>query len=87
MPLLVVGSVAWIASKPQQTSEMMFSGAWLYFSACSKFFSPVCMIVYVGEDWPAEHTSMLEQKGIDTSGIQIIPGGKTFDGEADTYQT
>ena len=36
------------------------------------------MIGAVGEDWPAEHTSMLEQKGIDTSGLQIIPGGKTF---------
>jgi sugar/nucleoside kinase (ribokinase family) len=57
----------------------MSSGALLYFFHMQQvFFSPVRMIGAVGEDWPAEHTSMLQQKGIDTSGLQIIPGGKTF---------
>jgi len=32
----------------------------------------------VGEDWPREHTRLLEAKGIDTSGLQTIPGGRTF---------
>jgi sugar/nucleoside kinase (ribokinase family) len=36
------------------------------------------MIGAVGEDWPEEHTALLKRKGIDTSGLQIIPGGKTF---------
>ncbi|MFM8984837.1 MAG: sugar kinase, partial [Planctomycetia bacterium] len=36
------------------------------------------MIGAVGEDWPAEHTRLLEARGIDTAGLQTIPGGKTF---------
>jgi sugar/nucleoside kinase (ribokinase family) len=32
----------------------------------------------VGEDWPAEHTKMLQDRNIDTAGLQIVPGGKTF---------
>ena len=32
----------------------------------------------VGEDWPAAHTELLKSRSIDTSGLQIVPGGKTF---------
>jgi sugar/nucleoside kinase (ribokinase family) len=32
----------------------------------------------VGEDWPQQHTTFLEKRGIDTSGIEMIKGGKTF---------
>jgi len=32
----------------------------------------------VGEDWPAEHTELLQTRGIDTSGLQVVPGGETF---------
>ena len=32
----------------------------------------------VGEDWPPEHTRLLADREIDTSGLQVIPGGKTF---------
>jgi sugar/nucleoside kinase (ribokinase family) len=36
------------------------------------------MIGTVGEDWPQQHTTFLEKRGIDTSGIEMIKGGKTF---------
>ncbi len=79
MPLLVVGSVAFdCVETPTDRRDDVLGGSAVFFSYAASFFSPVRMIGAVGEDWPAEHTSMLEQKGIDTSGLQIIPGGKTF---------
>ena len=79
MPLLVVGSVAFdCVETPTDRRDDVLGGSAVFFSYAASFFSPVRMIGAVGEDWPAEHTSMLQQKGIDTSGLQIIPGGKTF---------
>ena len=79
MPLLVVGSVAFdCVETPTDRRDDVLGGSAVFFSYAASFFSPVRMIGAVGEDWPAEHTSMLEKKGIDTSGLQIIPGGKTF---------
>jgi len=79
MPLLVVGSVAFdCVETPTDRRDDVLGGSAVFFSYAASFFSPVRMIGAVGEDWPAEHTAMLEKKGIDTSGLQIIPGGKTF---------
>ncbi len=79
MPLLVVGSVAFdCVETPTDRRDDVLGGSAVFFSYAASFFSPVRMIGAVGEDWPAEHTAMLEEKGIDTSGLQIIPGGKTF---------
>ena len=79
MPLLVVGSVAFdCVETPTDRRDDVLGGSAVFFSYAASFFSPVRMIGAVGEDWPAEHTTMLEKKGIDTSGLQIIPGGKTF---------
>lgn len=36
------------------------------------------LVGVVGEDWPADHTAVLDDRGIDTSGLQQVPGGKTF---------
>jgi cytidine kinase len=32
----------------------------------------------VGEDFPAEHTALLASRGIDTSGLHVVRGAKTF---------
>jgi sugar/nucleoside kinase (ribokinase family) len=79
VPLLVVGSVALdCVETPTDRRDDVLGGSAVFFSYAASFFSPVRMIGAVGEDWPAEHTSLLERKGIDTSGLQTIPGGKTF---------
>ena len=79
MPLLVVGSVAFdCIETPTDKRNDVLGGSAVFFSYAASFFSPVRMIGAVGEDWPEEHTALLERKGIDTSGLQIIPGGKTF---------
>ena len=36
------------------------------------------MVGVVGDDFPTEHIDFLRSRKIDTRGIQIIPGGKTF---------
>ena len=79
MPLLVVGSVALdCVETPTDKRDDVLGGSAVFFSYAASFFSPVRMIGAVGEDWPAAHTAMLEGKGIDTSGLQTVAGGKTF---------
>lgn len=79
MSLLVVGSVALdCVETPTARRDDVLGGSAVFFSYAASFFSPVKMIGTVGEDWPTEHTRFLQARGIDTSGIETIPGGKTF---------
>lgn len=79
MPLLVVGSVALDGIEtPQDTRNDVLGGSAVHFSYAASFFSSVKLVGVVGDDWPDEHTQMLQGRGIDTSGLQIIAGGKTF---------
>lgn len=79
MPLLVVGSVAIDSVEtPTASRDDVLGGSAVFFSYAASFFSPVKMIGTVGDDFPSTHTTFLEQRGIDTSGLETIPGGKTF---------
>lgn len=79
MPLVVVGSVALDSVEtPHATRERILGGSAVYFSYAASFFSSVRLVGVVGEDWPPEHTSLLQGRGIDTAGLQVVPGKKTF---------
>jgi sugar/nucleoside kinase (ribokinase family) len=79
MPLLVVGSVALdCVETPTDRRDDVLGGSAVFFSYAASLFTPVKMIGTVGEDWPEEHTRFLRERGIDTSGIETIAGGKTF---------
>lgn len=79
MSLLVVGSVAFDSVQtPKETRERVLGGSATYFSYAASFFSPVKLVGVVGEDWPDAHTQLLQGRGIDTSGLQIVKGAKTF---------
>jgi len=79
MPLVVVGSVALDSVEtPQERRDNILGGSAVYFSLAARFFTPVRLVGVVGEDWPAEHTRLLQDHGIDTSGLMTIPGAKTF---------
>jgi len=79
MPLIVVGSVALDSVEtPRATRRDLLGGSAVHFSYSASFFTGVRLVGVVGEDWPAEHTELLNARGIDTAGLQIIPGGKTF---------
>ena len=79
MPLVVVGSVALDSVEtPGEVRENLLGGSAVYFSYAASYFTPVCLVGVVGEDWPSEHTKLLEARNIDTAGLEMKPGAKTF---------
>ncbi len=79
MTLLVVGSVAFDSIEtPLARRENILGGSAPFFSYAASFFGPVQMVGVVGDDWPKEYTDMFAAQGIDTSGLEIVKGGKTF---------
>lgn len=79
MSLLVVGSVAFDSiHTPSAERERVLGGSAVYFSYAASYFTPVRLVGVVGEDWPHEHTQMLQARRVDTTGLQIKEGGKTF---------
>ncbi len=79
MPLVVVGSVALDSVEtPGEVRENLLGGSAVYFSYAASYFTPVCLVGVVGEDWPSEHTKLLETRNIDTAGLEMKRGAKTF---------
>ncbi|MGL6193189.1 MAG: PfkB family carbohydrate kinase [Thermoguttaceae bacterium] len=79
MSLLVVGSVALDnIVTPVERRDNVLGGAGTYFSYAASFFSPVQLVGIVGDDFPMEHLGMLKERGVDTSGVVIRKGEKTF---------
>lgn len=80
MGLLVVGSIALDnVETPFDKIENALGGSSTYISVSASYFSgPVHVVGVVGDDFDKKYIRMLEDKCIDTEGIQIIPGGKTF---------
>ena len=79
MTLLVVGSVAIDnVETPQARRENLLGGSATHFSYAASFFTQVYLASVVGGDWPEEHTELLKKRGIDVSGIQVVPTGKSF---------
>jgi len=79
MSLLVVGSVAFDSVEtPTEKRDNVLGGSAVFFSYAASYFAPVRLVGVVGDDWPAEHTELLRAQGIDTSGLQVVSGAKTF---------
>ncbi len=79
MSLLVVGTVAIDnVETPTERRDDLLGGSATHFSVAASFFTHVKIVGIVGEDFPREHLTMLDQRGIDTSGIVIVKGGKTM---------
>ena len=78
--LLIVGTVAFDAIEtPFGKTDKILGGAGTYIGLSASFFNLKSAIVsVVGEDFPQEYLDMLVKKGIDVSGIEVVPGGKTF---------
>ena len=78
MSILAVGSVAFdTIATPAGRVEDMLGGSATYFSLAASYFTDVRVVAVVGEDFTAEHESVLKKRGIDTRGIQRQKG-KTF---------
>ena len=75
MSILVVGSVAFdTLTTPSGKREKIVGGAATYFSLAASFFTDVRVIGVVGEDFTAEHESILTNRGVDTQGIEHASG-------------
>lgn len=80
MSLLVVGSVAFDdIETPFGRAEKIVGGAGTYIGwAASYFVEDIRMVSIVGEDFPVSELEALQARGVDTSGIKIVEGGKSF---------
>lgn len=80
MSLLVTGTVAFDAIEtPFGKTDKIIGGAATYVSlAASYFTNDVGLIAVVGDDFPQEYIDFLGSRGINTKGLQIKKGEKSF---------
>ncbi len=80
MSLLTVGSVAFDAIEtPFGKTDKIVGGAGTYISLASSFFVDHQNIIsVVGDDFPSATLSEMNSRGINTDGLQVKEGEKTF---------
>ncbi len=78
--LLIVGTLAFDKIEtPFGKTDKILGGAATYIGLSASHFDVKSGIVsIVGEDFPEEYLQILHNKNIDTSGVEIVKGGKTF---------
>ncbi|MCK8495653.1 MULTISPECIES: PfkB family carbohydrate kinase [Spirosoma] len=80
MSLLTVGSVAFDALEtPFGKTDKIIGGAATYITLSASYFTKANnLVAVVGDDFPQSMIDILLQHGIDTEGLQIRQGEKTF---------
>jgi sugar/nucleoside kinase (ribokinase family) len=78
--LLTVGSVAFDAIEtPFGKTDKIVGGAATYISISASYFAKDQKIVsVVGDDFPAKTIEFLQEKGVNTDGLQVKKGEKSF---------
>ncbi|MFT4698849.1 MAG: sugar/nucleoside kinase (ribokinase family) [Flavobacteriaceae bacterium] len=78
--LVIVGTVAFDAIEtPFGKTDKILGGAATYIGlSASNFDINGAIVSVVGGDFPEEYITMLKEKGLDVSGLEIVPEGKTF---------
>jgi sugar/nucleoside kinase (ribokinase family) len=78
MSILAVGSIAFDSiATPSGRADNVVGGSATYFSLAASYFTDVRIVAVVGEDFTAQHESILTNRGVDTRGIEHAKG-KTF---------
>lgn len=80
MSLLVIGTVAFDAIEtPFGKTDKIVGGAATFISlAASYFTSKINLVSVVGDDFPQDAIAMLQKRKVNTDGLQIKQGEKTF---------
>src|SRR5262245_43170143 len=79
MSLLVTGSIGLdTIETPFGKKENILGGSAVYFSYAASFFTPVRLVGVVGEDFPKGLFDFTKTREIDTSGLEVRKGSKTF---------
>lgn len=84
--LLIVGTVAFDAIEtPFGKTDKILGGAATFIGLSASHFNVQSAIVsVVGDDFPQEYLDLLSNRAIDITGLEVVPGGKTFFGVANT---
>lgn len=87
MSLTIVGTVAFDSVKtPHGKVHKVIGGAATFAGwAASYLYQHIQLVSIIGDDWPEAEMDKMKNRGIDTSGIEIVKGGKSFywEGEYD----
>ena len=80
MSLLTVGTVAFDSIEtPFGKVDKVIGGAATYICwAASYFYDDLNLVSVVGDDWPGDEIVALQNRGVDTTGLQIKAGEKSF---------
>jgi sugar/nucleoside kinase (ribokinase family) len=79
MSLLVTGSIGIdTIETPAGKRDSVIGGSAIYFSYAASFFTSVRLVGAVGEDAPSELFKVFDGRDVDTSGLEIRKGSKTF---------
>ena len=80
MSLVIVGSVAFDAIEtPFGKTDKIIGGAASYIALASSYFTQnTKLVAVVGEDFPVEFIDTLKGKGVNTEGLQVKEGQKSF---------
>src|SRR5881409_64672 len=79
MSLLVTGSIGLdTVETPAGKRENILGGSAVYFSYAASFFTPVRLVGVVGEDFPVTAFDSFQGRDIDTTGLEVRKGSKTF---------
>jgi sugar/nucleoside kinase (ribokinase family) len=80
MSLLVVGTVAFDAIEtPFGKTDKILGGAATYIGLAASYFTKnINLVSVVGDDFPSKNIEMLQQHSINTEGLQVLKGQKTF---------
>src|ERR1700733_4690651 len=79
MSLLVTGSIGIdTVETPFGKRDNVLGGSAIYFAYAASFFTPVRLVGVVGEDHPKELFTLYNGRDVDTSGLEIRKGSKTF---------
>jgi sugar/nucleoside kinase (ribokinase family) len=80
MSLVIVGSVAFDAIEtPFGKTDKIIGGAASYIALASSYFTKnTKLVAVVGDDFPGDFINTLRNKGVNTEGLQIKEGQKSF---------
>ncbi len=80
MSLLAIGTVAFdTIETPAGRADHIIGGAATFIAWAASYLTPdVRLVSVIGDDFPEEELALLRARGVDTQGIERIPGGKSF---------
>lgn len=80
MSVLVVGTLAFDSIEtPFGSKDEVVGGSAVYIGLAARYLAErVGIVAVAGDDFTGENVDMLRDRGIDTEGIEIVEGGRTF---------